>query len=97
MMFVAVTGNQLILGTRRVAIYGIIVICVTAPATFGVYFLPPYLKYWQIPCYTVSYLVMGVTLCKFSNIFRSLFRAGTLLNNCFKVRNSRNFIYQKNS
>ena len=94
MVFVTVTGERLILGTRRITIYGIIVICVTAPVTFTMHFLPPYLQSWQIPCYTVSYLVMGVTLFTFSSIFRSLFRAATLLNNCFKVRNSRNFIYE---
>jgi len=87
-MFVMVTGDQLILDTRRSAIYTIIMICVTSPMTLTMHFLPPYLQYWQIPCYTFSYLLMAVTLCTFSNMFRGLFRAATLLNNCFKVRNS---------
>jgi hypothetical protein len=95
MMFVMVTGDHLILDTRRFAIYGIIVIFVTAPVTFTMHFQPPYLQYWQIPCHAVSYMVMSVGLCTFSNMFRSLFRAATLLNDCFKVRNSRNFMYEE--
>ena len=95
MMFVMVTGDQLILDPRRFAIYGVTLISVTATVTVTLHFQPPYLQYWQIPSYTFSYLVFSVTLCIFSNIFRSLFRAATLLNNCFKVRNSRNFIYEE--
>jgi len=87
-MFVMVTGDQLILGTRRSAICSLIVICVTSTVTLTMHFQPPYLQYWQIPCYTLSHFVMGVNLCTFSNIFQSLLRAATLLNNCFKVRNS---------
>jgi hypothetical protein len=95
MMFVMVTGDHLILETRRSAIYRIIFVCVTSTVTLTMHFLPPYLQYWQIPCYMFSYLVMGVNLCIFANIFRSLFRVATLLNNCFKVRNSRNFMYEE--
>jgi hypothetical protein len=94
-MFVMVTGDQLILDTRRIAIYSIIVICATAPFTLTMHIQPPYLQYWQIPSYTVSYFVMGVTLSTFSNILRSLFRSATLLNICFKVRNSRIVNYEK--
>jgi len=94
-MFVTVTGDQLILDIRRFAIYRLILICVTAPTLmFIMHFLPPYLQYWQISCYAVSYSVFGVTLSIFSTMFRSLFRAATLLNNCFKVRNGRNFVYE---
>jgi len=96
-MFVTVTGDQLILDIRRFAIYSIIAICVTAPGTLTMHNLPPYLEYWQIPCYTVSYCVVVVTMSTFSNVFRSLFRAATLLNYCFKVRNSGHFIYEKTS
>jgi len=92
MMFVVVTGEQLILGTRRIAIYSLIAICVVAPTTVVLHFQPPYLQYWQIPCYTLSSCILGVTLCTYSTTFRSLLRAATILNNCFKVRNSRNFI-----
>ena len=94
MMFVMVTGDHLFLGTRRFAIYGIIFICVTASVTVAMHFLPPYLQYWQVPCYTLSYLVMSVNLGTFSNMFRSLFTAATNLNNCFKVRNSCNVMYE---
>jgi len=90
-----VTGEQLILGTRRIAIYSLIFIFVTSPVSVTMHFLPPYLQYWQIPCYIFSYSVMGVTLGTFNTMFWSLFRAATLLNNCFKVRNSRNFIYEE--
>ena len=93
-MFVVVTGDHLILGTRRFAIYGLILTCVTSPVMFLLHFQPPYLQYWQIPCYVFSYLVTGVTLCTFGTMFRSLFRAATLLNNCFKVRNSKNVMYE---
>ena len=95
MMFVMVTGDHLILGTRRIAFCGLIATCVTSPVTLTLHFYPPYLPYWQIPCYTVSYLVLCTLMCTFSNMFRSLFGAATLLNSCFKVRNSRNFIYEK--
>jgi hypothetical protein len=95
MMFVTVTGDDLILGTRKIAIYSLIALCVGAPGTLAVHFLPPYLQYWQVPCYTVSYLVMGTNMNIFSNMFQSLFKAWTLLNNCFKVRNNFNFIYEK--
>jgi hypothetical protein len=96
-MFVMVTGDQLILGTRRFAIYSSIGICVTAPASLILHFEPPYLQYWQIPCYTLSYLVMCATLCTFSTMFQSLLIAATLLNNCFKVRNGSNVIYKETS
>ena len=92
-MFVVVTGDNLILGTRRFAIYSLIAICVAAPTTVSLHFQPPYLQYWQIPCYTVTYCVLGVTLCTFNIMFCSLFRAATILNNCFKVRNSCNIMY----
>jgi hypothetical protein len=92
MMFVTVTGDHLILDTRRFAIYNLIGICVGATMTVTLHFQPPYLQYWQIPCYTVSFCVLGVTWCTFGNMFRSLFRAATLLNNCVKVRNSRKFM-----
>jgi len=95
MMFVTVTGDHLILGIRRFAIYSLIVICVGAPGTLAIHFLPPYLEYWQTPCYTVSCLVIGAIMNIFSSIFRSLFIAATLLNNCFKVRNRNNFIVEK--
>jgi len=95
MLFAMETGDQLILGRRRTAIYGLIVVAVTAPVVFTLHFQPPYLPYWQIPCYIVSYVVMSVILCTFSNMFGSLFRAATILNNCFKVRNSCNFTYEK--
>jgi len=95
MVFVMVTGEPLILDIRRFAICGLIVICITAPVTVAMHFFPPYLQYWQIPCYTVSCCVLAATMSIFNNMFRSLFRAATHLNNCFKVRNSRNFIYQK--
>jgi len=94
MMFVTVTGDHLIVGTRRIVIYSLISICVGTPMTFTLHFYPPYVQYWQIPCYAVSYCVLGVTLCTFSNMFRSLFRAATTLNSCFKVRNSFNFTYE---
>jgi hypothetical protein len=96
-MFVMVTGDHLILDTRRFAIYMTIFLCVSTPLTFSMHFIPPYLEYWQIPCYTVSYLVVGLILCTFRNIFLSLFRAATLLNTCFKVRNSKNFMYEETS
>jgi len=89
MMFVMVTGDHLILGTRRIVIYSLIAICVGTPMTVIMHFQPPYLQYWQIPCYTVSYSVLGVIMCTFKNMFWSLFRAATLLNNCFKVRNNK--------
>jgi len=83
-----VTGDPLILDTRRFVIYSLIGICVTAPMTITVHFLPPYLQCWQIPCYIVSYMLMCFNISIFNNMFRSLFRAATLLNNCFKVRKS---------
>ena len=94
MMFVTVTGNRLILNTRRFTIYILMVVCVTSPSMLIMYFVPPYLHWWQIPCYWLSYLVMGMTICTFSTMFESLFRAGTLLNSYFKVRKSSNFIYE---
>ena len=97
MMFVMVTGDHLVLGIRRFAIYRIIILILTAPVTVTMHFLRQYLQYWQIPCYILSYLVMGATLCIYSTMFRSLLRAAMLLNNCFKVRNSRNFMYEGNS
>jgi len=93
-MFVKVTGDQLILGTRRFSIYSLIGICVGAPLGVAMHFLPPYLQYWQISCYTVSYCVLCATMSTFNNMFQSLFRAVTLINNCFKVRKSRKFIYE---
>jgi len=92
MMFVMVTGDHLILGIRRFVIYSLIGTCVGAPVTVVMYFVPPYLQYWQIPCYIVSTCVLGVTMSIFRNMFQSLFRAAKLLNNCFKVRNSSNFM-----
>jgi len=97
MMFVMVTGDQLVLGIRRFATYTVIAVCVGAPMTITLHFQPPYLQYWQIPCYILSYLVMGATLSTFSNLFQSLLTAATILNNCFKVRNSRNFMYEETS
>jgi len=97
MMFVMVTGDQLVLGTRRGVIYRIIFLSLTAPSTVALHFLPPYLQYWQIPCFILSYLVMGVIFATFSTMFQSLLRAATLLNNCFKVRNNRNFMYEGTS
>jgi len=92
MMFVMVTGEQLILGIRRFAIYSLIGICGWAPGAVIMHFQPPYLEYWQIPCYTLSLYVLGTTMSTFGSMLHSLFKAATLLNNCFKVRNSRNFI-----
>jgi len=80
MMFVMVTGDHLILGTRRFVIYTLISICVGIPTTVIFHFQPPYLQYWQIPCYTLSCCILGVILCTFNNMFRSLFRAATILN-----------------
>jgi hypothetical protein len=97
MMFVTVTGDHLILNTRRFAIYVTIIFCVSTPLTVSMHFVPPYLEYWQIPCYTVSYLVVGMFLCTVRNIFLSLFRAATLLNSCFKVRNNKHFMYDNTS
>ena len=91
-MFVTVTGDRLILNTRRFTIYILMVVCVTSPSMLIMYFVPPYMQWWQIPCYWLSYLVMGMTTCTFSTMFESLFRAGTLLNSYFKVRKSSNFI-----
>jgi len=91
-MFVMVTGDYIILGTRRFAIYSFIGICFVPPMALTLHFLPPYLPYWQIPCYIVSYCVLGAIMSTFSNMFRSLFRAATILNKCFKVRNIRNFM-----
>jgi hypothetical protein len=95
MMFVMVTGDHLFLGTRRFVTYSLIFICVTAPGSVTMHFQPPYPQYWQIPCFTVSYCVLGTILGIFSNMFGSLFRAATHLNNCFKVRNSSNFMYEE--
>jgi len=95
MMFVMITGDQLILGTRKFAIYSLINICVWAPMTLVMHFQPPYLQYWQIPCYTVSFCVLTTTISIFNNMFSCLFRAATLLNNCFKVRNSSNFTHEE--
>ena len=95
MMFVTVTGDRLILSKRKFAIYSLIVICVTSPITLTLHFLPPYLQYWQIPCCSLSFLVLSVTISTFSNMFLCLFRAATLLTNCFKVRNSTNCIYKE--
>ena len=94
MMFVMATGDHLILGIRRTAIYTLISICVGAPITLILHFLPPYLPYWQMPRYIVSYCMLCTIMSTFSSIFRSLFRAATLLNSCFKVRNSCNFMYE---
>jgi hypothetical protein len=91
MIFVMVTGDHLILNTRRFAVYSLIMLGVTAPMTFTMHVVPPYPEYWQIPCFIVSYLVMAVILYIFSNMLQSLFRAATLLNDCFKVRNSIEF------
>jgi len=95
MMFVMVTGDHLILGTRRIVIYMSIATCLSTPGMVMLHFLPPYLHYWQIPCYFLSFFLMSVTICTFSSIFQSLFRAATLLNNCFKVRNSINFMHEE--
>ena len=94
MMFVMVTRDHLNLGTRRIVIYSLIAICVGTPITVLFHFQPPYLQYWQLPCYTLNYCVLSVMMSTFNNIFRSLFRAATILNNCFKVRNSCNFVYE---
>jgi hypothetical protein len=94
-MFVMVTGDQLILGIRRIAIYRITFLSLMASLMVILHFQPPYLQYWQIPCYIFSFCVSSVTYCTFSGIVRSLFRAATLLNNCFKVRKSRPLIYGK--
>jgi hypothetical protein len=96
MVFVMVTGERLILGTRKYVIYGLIFICITAPVTVTMHFLPPYLQYWQIPCYIVSYSVLSTTISIFNNMFRSLFRAATHLNNCFKVRKQMKFYVRVN-
>jgi hypothetical protein len=94
MMFVMVTGDQLVLDVRRITIYRIIFLMFTTPGMIIYHFQPPYLQYWQIPCYSLSHLVMGAIFCTFNTTFRSLFTASTLLNNCFKVGNSRNFSYE---
>jgi hypothetical protein len=90
-MFVTVTGDHLIF-EGRIIIYRIILIGVTSVFVITLHFIPPYIESWEIPCYILSFLVMGVTLSIFRTMFWSLFRAVTLLNNCFKVRNSNNFI-----
>jgi len=96
-MFVVVTGEHLILGTRRFAIFSSITVCVMAPSSFTLHFQPPYLQYWQIPCYTFASCVLATNMNIFSTMFQSLFRAATLLNNCFKVRNNRNCMYEGTS
>jgi hypothetical protein len=87
-----VTGDHLILGTRKFDIYSLIGLSVTALGTVALHFQPPYLQYWQIPCYTIALYVLGANMSTFSHIFLSVYRAATLLNNCFKVRNSRIFM-----
>ena len=96
-MFLVVTGEHLILGTRRLAIFCSIAVSVMVPGSFTLHFQPPYLQYWQIPCYTFAFCVLATNMNIFSTMFQSLFRAATLLNNCFKVRNKRNCMYEGTS
>jgi hypothetical protein len=67
-----------------------------APLTVSLHFVPPYIEYWQMPCYTLSFLVMSMTISTSIIMFRSLSRAAALLNNSFKVRKSNNFMHEEN-
>ncbi|GFG36031.1 hypothetical protein Cfor_05620, partial [Coptotermes formosanus] len=83
-MFVMVTGDRLILGTKRQVILCILCMCAIAPTTLTLHMVSPQLQYWQSPSYSVSFLVMGTTLAIFNVMFRSLLTVATLLNKCFK-------------
>jgi hypothetical protein len=92
-----VTGDRVILGTKRSAIYSLTCTCAMTPTTLILHVFPPHLPYWQLPCYSISVLVMGTILSIFTITFRSLLTAATLLNKCFKVRNSSIRRYEETS
>jgi hypothetical protein len=86
MMFLKVTEEQLLLNIKRRSVYRIIAICITGSCVLLLKFLPPYLPYWQLPCYCVCVLVLGTNITMFSTMFQGLITAATILNTCFKVR-----------
>jgi hypothetical protein len=87
-MFLMVTGDRVILGTKRSAIYSLAFACAMAPITLMLHVFPPHLPYWQVPCYSITFLMTGTIMSVFTITFRSLSTVATLLNKCYKVRNS---------